>query len=283
MRNRRRHEVASAGLDDFLATLGGHGTGLRVPAAVAGTGEGAPLFPPYLFLLAVADLVPGDALAGVAQIATVAAPQSSSAQDGAPFYPFEREITSPLWHPPDGFIEWILTADRTPPSSTKTGPLDQDTFIFEDCETPCLLYETAHFPAVPTAPGYLGLDGYTPPGIRGESILTVRDLRYPWTDRNTLRSLLYPAHTNTRLRLYARVQQTSAITRIGIPINGQSPIFFQYPGAFGPEDQLLAASQGGALAEDTFQYWRVGGRLILDRANRHLERGEAAGATRDNP
>ena len=284
MRSLRRHEFASVGLDDFLATLGdGHNTGLRIPAAVTDP-RGGLIVDPYLFLVASVDLIPGDSVIGVDQYLSLAVPQSTSEGGGPPLYPFEVPIRTELWHPSDGFAEWIVTVDNSPPSNVRRGPFDQDSFIREDCETPALVYETAHFPAVPTAPGYLGLDAYTAPSVLGSAVLQMRDLRYPWTHQVAKHALRIPVDTDTRVRFYCRIQQTASSNRITLPT--AATVFAAFPGAFAPEDALLSASQT-AMAADTLQYWRVAGRIFVDRSSghrRHFEPGEnRAAPSCDNP
>jgi hypothetical protein len=269
-----RHEVASSGLDDFLQTLGdGHATGLRIPTQAAGAQSREPI--DYLFLLHAVDLVPGDELHGLAQLLTIAAPQVVNAP--APVYPFERLVESPLWRTSDSFQQWILTRENTQPRKIIQGPFDRDSFLFEDADTPALVYETAHFPAVPLAPGYLGLDDYTPPAVVGSVVLEARDLRWPWTDLQSFPSLRIAVTTNTRFRFYLRIRQTSAATRFALPI--PTDAWAAFPGVFAPEDGLLKASQT-TLAADTFQYWRCGGRILF-QSGKHLrdfEPGEAAAA-----
>ena len=282
MHSRYRHEVASSGLDDFLQGLGdGHGTGLRIPAAAVGAQSMQPL--DYLFLLHAVDLAPGDELRGLAQLLSVAAPQvvPSGPAPGAtsPVYPFERLVESVLWHAPDSFQQWILTRENTQPRKIIQGPFDSDSFLFEDADTPALLYESAHFPAAPTSPGYLGLDDYSPPGVVGSVVLEARDLRWPWTDLQSFPSLRIAVTTNTRYRFYLRIRQTSAATRIELPIPADA--WATFPGVFTPEDGLLVASQT-TLAADTFQYWRCAGRILYQSGKhvRDFEPGESAAAPR---
>jgi len=271
---RRRHELASSGFDDFLANLGGHNTGLRIPAAAIGAVSMAPI--DYLFLLDSVDLLPGDVLVGIAQYLSIAAPQVVAAPSlptgpapsapadppASPVYPFERQVLSPLWRFPDTFTRWILTLEGKPPPQTQAGAFDSDSFIFQDATSPALVYETVHFPAVPLAPGYLGLDDYTAPGIKGSSILEVRDLRYPWTDESTFRSLREPQHHTTRARFYLKIRQSDPSSRMLLPIPNTA--FFDYPGSFDPEDGYLVASQT-TLTVDSAQYWRCAGRILIDR------------------
>jgi len=276
MHSKRRHEVASAGLDDFFANLTGQNTGLRIPAAAVGAVSGVPL--DYLFLLHSVDVAPGDALVGLAQFLSIAAPQTIS--ESSALYPFEREVTSVLWKFPDTFYEFILTEDKVKPSGQASGPFDSDSFVFEDSQTPALLYETVHFPAVPPAPGYLGLDDYSPPGVRGSPVLTVRDLRWPWTDLQSFPSLFLAPNANTRFRFYLRIRQTNPATRFHLPIDATA--WSKFPGVFAPEDGYLAASQGAGsvLGSDTLQWWRCAGRILTQSGKelRSFEPGEASAA-----
>ena len=293
MHSEKRHELASSGLDDFLANLGGHGTGLRIPAAAIGAISHAPL--DYLFLLHAVDLAPGERLVGLGQLLTIAAPQvvapslptgpapaAPAAPVVSPAYPFEREVLSTVWHFPDAFTHWFLTEDKKPPSGGSTfGGFDSDTFRFEDSDTPALLYETVHFPAIPPAPGYLGLDDYTAPGLRGSVVLEARDLRWPWNDLQSFPSLRKPVDTTTRFRFYLRVRQSDPRSRLQLPIDPTA--WAKFPGVFTPEDGFLVASQSGLLAADTAQYWRCGGRIVY-QSGKHLrsfQEGEAAAVAPD--
>jgi hypothetical protein len=278
MHSRYRHEYASAGLDDFLQTLGdGHGTGLRIPTQAVGAVTHRPI--DFLFLLHSIDLAPGDELLGVGQLLSVAAPQIVG-QGPTPIYPFERLVESPLWHAPDSFQQWILTEDNVPPSGGTTsnaGPFDSDSFVFEDSRTPALVYLDAHFPVTPPAPGYLGLDDYTPPVVRGDIVLEARDLRWPWSDLQSFPSLRIAPNTNKRYRFYLRLRQTSTATRFALPIDATA--WAKFPGVFAPEDGYLRASQT-LLTSDSFQYWRCAGRILYQRGKhvRSFEPGESAAA-----
>jgi hypothetical protein len=273
MHSKRRHEVASSGLDDFFANLTGHNTGLRIPAAAVGAISGEPI--DYLFLLHMVDVSPGDELAGLATFLSIAAPQTIS--ESTVLYPFERQVESILWKFPDTFYEFILTEDKVPPSGGASGAFDSDSFVFEDSQSPALLYETVHFPAVPPAPGYLGLDDYTAPGIRGSVVLTVRDLRWPWTDLQSFPSLRLAPNRNTRFRFYLRIRQTNPATRPELPID--DTMWAKFPDVFTPEDGYLVASQK-VLGEDTAQWWRCAGRIIYQSGKnlRSFQPGESSAA-----
>ena len=275
MLSKRRHEVASSGLDDFFANLTGHNTGLRIPSQAVGAVSHLPI--DYLFLLHAVDVAPGDELVGLGCFLSIAAPQTIVGTTA--LYPFERQVESVLWKFPDTFYEFILTEDKVPPSGGASGAFDSDSFRFEDSQTPALVYESVHFPALPPAPGYLGLDDYTPPGVRGSVVLTVRDLRYPWTDLQSFPSVILTPNRNTRFRFYLRIRQTNPATRPKLPIDATA--WAKFPDVFAPEDGYLVASQGGViLAADTLQWWRCAGRIVYQsgKALRTFEPGESSAA-----
>lgn len=252
-RARETLEVASFGFDEYLQLVGGdpaNGTssiGLRVPA-LAGVR--------YLFLGARADLAPGDSLVGFRQLATIGFAQSANETPSvAPLIPFEQAIESPWWHFPDAFISWHLTLDSLGQEATPpTGPNDSDSFHFEDSSTPALLYETVGFPGAPAAPGYLGLNAYTPPAMRGTSHMTLRDVRAPW---HRPCPMLVTVERPTCVRFYIDVLQSNPGTR----------------GAQGLTADLFTIN--GVAREDNFwgafvdaRYWRVGVGLLIERGER---------------
>lgn len=251
-------ETASFGFDDYLAGVGGDpafgysSVGLRVPV-LAGVR--------YLFLGARADLDPGDAVVGYRLLATqgFADNGSSEAPDVAPLLPFERPIEAPQWHPPDGFISWHLMGEpKAPAGAWRAGPLDQESFVFEDSSTPALLYETATIPSPAAAPGYLGLTAYAPPVMRGTSILTLRDLRAPWHKPAKMR---FEIDRPTTIRFYIAVRQTDPSTRLTLALD---PSDFTVNGLT-DEDNFAQAFPG-------YVYWRVGVGLIVERAKRTRRR-----------
>jgi hypothetical protein len=261
---RLRHDYASAGFDDFLANLGGHNTGLRVPSQAVGAVSHKPL--DYLFLLQAVDVEPDQSIVGVAPLLTIAAPQTVSESD-APLYPYEVAVSSPLWRFPDAFSHWFLTVEGKPPPGAPTAtngtqPADSDSFVFRDASTSALVYETVHFPVAPAVPGYLGLDDYTAPPVQGSVFLEFRDLRGPWTDVNTFRAARWRWNHSVRVRFYLRLRQTDPATRLKLPLD--TTIFAAFPGSFAPEDGYLTASQNGSGSmDDTLQYWRCAGRILL--------------------
>jgi hypothetical protein len=257
-RDRDVLEAASFGFDEYLQGFGSDpalspvSVGLRVPA-LAGVW--------YLFLGARADLDPGDAVVSYAQLVTIAQPKSVDPDTplAAPLIPFERSVSSPQWHPPDGFVSMhVTTQPKIQAGPWRAGPLDQEGFLFEDSSTPALLYESATIPAVPSAPGYLGLTAYTPPAMRGQSILTLRDLRAPWHRPARMR---FTIDRPTTIRAYIAVRQTNPDARAEVVI---PPTDYTIEG-LGPEDNF-------AQAFVDYQYWRVGIRLGIERARRQAKR-----------
>lgn len=203
MKHAKRFETISTGFDDFLATLGEPpvSTGLRVPPLVG---------PIYRFLACTADLTLGDELVGMRQFATIVSYVNLGGETPppAPLYPEWRPIVTPGWRFSDTApITWIVTAEPLATFVRRSGPFDQDSFIFRDTTGPALVYETATFPALPLLPGYLGLDSYTPPPRRGIQIATLRDIRYP-QQQNEFFAIRKPIKYPTRLRCYVEVEQT---------------------------------------------------------------------------
>lgn len=257
-RDRDVLEATSFGFDEYLQGFGSDpsltpaSVGLRVPA-LAGVW--------YLFLGARADLDPGDAIVSYRQLATIAQLKNNTPDTPllAPLIPVERHIEAPQWHPPDGFISWHLTTQpKAQAGPWRGGPLDQESFMFEDSSTPALLYQTATIPALPPAPGYLGLNAYTPPAMRGVSILTLRDLRAPWHRPARMR---YVIDRPTVVRFYIAVFQTNPDAREEIEI---TPSDFTIEG-LEREDNFVQA-----LVD--YQYWRVGVSLGIERARHRKKR-----------
>jgi hypothetical protein len=254
-------ETASFGFDDYLQTvgsdptLGSSGLGLRVPA-LAGVR--------YLFLGARADLDAGDAVVGFRQLLTIAEPTNNSEEERTvpPLVPVERPVVTPEWHPPDAYTSWHLMAEpKAPAGARAVGPFDQESFVFEDSNSPALLYETAAFGGVPTAPGYLGLTAYAPPVMRGTSLVTLRDIRAPWHKVTPLR---YEVQRPTTVRFYVACLQTDPATRFNLVL---TPSDFTIAGLV-PEDNYAQAFPG-------YQYWRLAVSLLVARDRRKPRRPPA--------
>lgn len=270
-RNRRERtrvqtsESASFGFDDFLTGIGGDAArtptnvGLRVPALVPVDALINPLG--YLFLGARVDLDAGDRILGYRTLASIGIAFNGSIETPtlAPLVPYERPIESPGWRFVDGMIDYHLTEEPQAPARTQAGPFDQESFAFLDASSPALLYLAAHFPAAPAAPGYLGIDQYAPPPMRGETeVLTLRDVRTRWQRYSKLR---IDVERPTTYRFYIRVVQTSLGAQQGGP-----------PARFQPTITPSDFTIEGLTKEDNFVqafpkaiYWRVGVSLLVKR------------------
>jgi hypothetical protein len=263
-----RSEVTAAGFDDFrqlVATgsvtdplAGPDATGIRIPPAAVPAA--------YRILLCVLDLDIGDTLIGIRQGMEIGGIVSSSDDSGTPLpplYPEIRPVETFGWHFIDGAWVWTLTSEPLAPPYRRTGPFDQDSFNFEDAGASALVYATAHFPAVPLLPGYLGLDAYTPPGMRGKKIVTARDIRWPFDEDQSNAELWIPVRRPTRFRLYCDVKQTDPEIR-NAPTIGTSTDVRQVEGLV-PEEEFLQFL--APLANVSMQpvAWRAHGRLIYDR------------------
>lgn len=255
-------ETVSFGFDDFLQTVGGDPTG-----GASGFGLRVPALPGvrYLFIGARADLDAGDAVVGFRQFASLGFAANNDENDptSPPLTPIERPIWTPQWHPPDGFASWHLMAEPKAPAGPRAvGPWDQESFVFEDSNAPALLYETAAFAGGATAPGYLGLTGYTPPVMRGTSLVTLRDMRGEWKDISPLR---YEVQRPTTVRFYVSVLQTDPTNRFVADLD--------------PSDFTIA----GLTEEDNYAqafprdyvYWRVAVSLLVERDRRKPRRPPA--------
>jgi len=244
-----RHEVGATGFDDFLQLVGGdetgasQWTGIRIPAA--------PGFR-YRCLLSVVDLNPGDAVIGIGQYLELLAPHNDS-ESTPPFYPFVKSVATAAWRFIDGATTWTLTSENGNGPRHNYDPNEMESFAHRDAQTPALVFETAHFPAVPSEPGYLGLDGYTPPKMLGRAEWSIRDLRFPWGSNGGI-DLRLEASANTRIRLYCDVLQTNPATRYNPSLSGLNPAWLC------PEDQFVLGN-----FPTTARYGRVAGRILFSR------------------
>jgi hypothetical protein len=272
---RDRQEVTARGFDDFKqgAIAGGsadplagpYSTGIRIPPA--------PLDVAYRVLCGVAELDAGDMIVGIRQgieIGAILGEVDDSGNPIAPMWPEIRPVTTYNWRFIDSAWAWTLTREPLSRFPYRSGPNDRDTFAFRDCSGSALVYETAAFPAVPIYPGYIGLDGYTPPAMRGQKVLTAYDLRWPFDSDQSNEELWIPVHRPERWRLYCDVLQTNPGTRNDPPNWGGTDVR-QIQGIV-PEDEFLSFCLNAVddLAAGPF-VWRAHGRLIVERIKR--ERG----------
>lgn len=141
-----RHEVVPATIDPSVGFAGSDpwgspvATGLLVPstptASLVPTGKSPSQFR-YLMLLAREQFASGETGARLTGIRQYAELTATVADVGT----FRKEITSPLWRPPDGSISWHVTV--TPKTFMVTRNVqNSDALMFRDSKGPALLYET---------------------------------------------------------------------------------------------------------------------------------------------
>lgn len=249
-----REEIATVGFDDF-ATLAPDAfgvpvrTGIRLPA-LAGVR--------YRVLCASAQLDEGDAVTHLRQFLQVGSQYSTSIDppNVPPFYPFVQDVRTSTWKFNDGNVVWSLTTEPNPPFRATVGPWDQASFHYDDADGAALLYATAGFPPVKGLPGYLALNAYTPPPMRGTLALVMRDMRNPWDDLHA-DQIRIPIVRPTKIRVYADVLQTNASTRY-VPSLATETNPYNVTGLC-PEDNMLQ------LFRDSLRYWAVGCALGIER------------------
>jgi hypothetical protein len=258
---RVREQITSHGFDDFRQLVpDGLGaparTGIRIPPAPYTTIGSA-----YMVLLCSAVLGPGDCLVGIRQGIEIGQGIPGGDEFVTFVYPEIRPVVTYNWRFSDGSTNFILTREPLKPRNSPAGPLDMDSFRFRDAQS-ALVYAAATIPAGPPLPGYLGLSAYTPPALRGQVVLNVRDLRWPWDRDECNDDLWLEVDKPTRFRLYCLVAQTDPTTR---------PVVTFSPSADFP---LFAA---GAVPEETFLqvfthaiYWAALGRMIVERSSTPL-------------
>lgn len=260
----QRSEIGSVGFDDFLQTIGGDphngmgSTGVLIPQLVANPGGERCR---YLILGSTVELKPGDYVVGWRCALTLAAIIGTGAGEGptAPFYRMERPIVTPFWRPQDAAYSFHLTYEPMRPQTITQGPLDQESFVFRDAGGPAMLYETATIPAVPSRPGYLGLDSYTPPSMLGQEFHVTRDIRDPWT-KGSFEYLKFPITYPTRIRAYLSVLQTDPVHRIAIVVANTALASAGIP----PEESFLQVFNGKGVPGGV-QFNRGAISLLIDR------------------
>ena len=258
-----RHEIVPATLDPFVVLIGSDpygspvGTGLLVPSTPTGslvTAGQSPSQSRYLFLLAREQFNAGEQgvrLTGIRQYAELVATVAGT--DGAPNTVFSKEITSPLWHPPDGNISWhVMVIPKTWQSTRNVQ--NADTLMFRDSKGPALLSETIAGPLfAPTA--------YTPPNggrpwgkpLGSVSLGNMHDLRYRYRQSQLEQTLDIPVPLPCDVALFVSVRQNDPLTNPCAGILTPCQL-----AALSPEDQFLVSFCGSA------QYGRIAGSLVFD-------------------
>jgi hypothetical protein len=246
-------------------------TGLVVPTTPSSSLAGSPR---YLFLLARQSFSTGEQsaarrgvrLVGIRQYAELIAripvgspPLSSVISDdsGPPegsTVTFRKEITSPLWHLPDGNISWHVCVINKGQRDTRN-PQNADGLIYQDALSPALLYQTITGTAItPTA--YTAPNGGRPWGKPiGASLGNIHELRYPWRAFNSEYALDIPIPVPCDVALFASVRQSDPALN---PSFEECCVTSQFA-ALSPEDQFLIAYSQYA------QYGAIAGSLVFDQ------------------
>ena len=261
-----RSEIVTAGPSSEFVFIGSDPyntnvyTGLVVPATPSSAIGNAR----YLFLLVRASFGVGEQssdrcgvrLVGIRQYAELVAripaatePLSNPESGGPPggsTVTFRKEIVSPLWHPFDGNISWHVMVLPQGQRDTRN-PADADGFIFQDAQSPALLYQT-------TGP-YSPPNGGRPWGKPiAASLGNIHELRYPWRAFNSEYSLDIPIPVPCDVALFASVRQNDPDLNPAL----LDPLVTQQFEALGPEDQFV-------VAYPTFaQYGTIAGALVFD-------------------
>lgn len=266
-----RFEIVSAGPNPEFGYIGSDpwntstSTGLIVPITPSSSIGGAR----YLFLLARASFGTGEQssenlgvrLVGIRQYAELIAripagtnpPLSSTV--GPPLGPlagstvtFRKEITSPLWHPPDGDISWHVTILPKVQRDTRN-PANTDGAVFQNALSPALLFQSL-------LPAYVPPNGGRPWGKPlGSSLGNIHELRYPWRTTLNEHVLDIPIPVPCDIALYASVRQNNPSINPVLSDTTYTPQF----AALSPEDQFLVAYSSFA------QYGAIAGALVFDQ------------------
>ena len=233
-------------------------TGLVVPATPSSEIDDAR----YLFLLARAAFRSGEQspehcgarLVGIRQYAELVARLPSresplSSESGPPAgstVTFRKEITSPLWHLPDGNISWHVMISNVVTRDTRN-PANADGIMYQDARSPALLYQTTG----PYSPPNGGRPWGTP---LAASLGNIHELRYPWRDFNSEYCLDIPIPTPCDVLLFASVRQNDPALNPTLASDVSCAAF----GALCPEDQFMTGFN------EFVQYGTIAGALVFD-------------------
>lgn len=263
--NSGRYELITEGPNDEFGFIGSDpyetnaGTGLVVPATPSSAIGNAR----YLLVLARARFGHGEQssdkcgarLVGIRQYAELIAripartcpPLSTSVgpEEGATVV-FRKEITSPLWHFPDGDISWHVMVVNRVKRDTRN-PANSDGFIYQDAISPALIYQVA----APYSPPNGGRPWGRPIGA---SLGNMHDLRYPWRTERSERVLDIPIPAPCDVIFFASVRQNDPATNPTLCGDVDCSAIT----ALGPEDQFMVAYNEFA------QYGAIAGSLVFD-------------------
>jgi hypothetical protein len=260
-----RYELVTGGPNSEFGFIGSDpyatnsGTGLIVPATPSAAIDNAR----YLLVLARARFGHGEQssdkcgvrLVGIRQYAELIAriPARTCPPLNTEVGPatgatvvFRKEITSPLWHFPDGDISWHVMVVNRVLRDTRN-PANNDGFIYQDAISPALLYQVA----APYSPPNGGRPWGRPIGA---SLGNMHDLRYPWRTPRSERVLDIPIPAPCDVIFFASVRQNDPTTNPTLCEDVDCSAIT----ALGPEDQFMVAYNEFA------QYGAVAGALVFD-------------------
>lgn len=280
---KRRIEIVSSGVDEFLQTIGSDPTGgtswpgLRVPTTSTALLTNVSAATPasklrYLFMLA-AFAIPEGARARIVSFRTS---WTMGIVQGAPAAPrlIEQLVTNPFFRLPDGNVSFHLrqsapTANQwsgnaqgaivnlTPPPLTLP---DMPNLTFRNGRMPAMLFENVTY-TVPTAFYANNLAAYVPPNggqPYGDTITagygTFQDPRMQYGSGNDWNDCDIPVEGPATVQLFASVRQNQTGTAAVPPV----PFF---PMGLSEEEQFL-------LNFPTARIWRVAGSLGVEMEDR---------------
>lgn len=221
----------------------------------------------YLFLLARASFRSGEQnpehcgvrLVGIRQYAELVArlPARESPLDSESGPPtgatvtFRKEITSPLWHLPDGNISWHVMIVNVVTRDTRN-PANSDGFNYQDARSPALLYQLG----APSGVGYVPPNGGRPWGTPlAASLGNIHELRYPWRSFNSEYALDIPIPTPCDVLLFASVRQNDPALNPTLDSSTADCAVFS---ALSEEDRFMVAFN------NFVQYGTIAGALVFD-------------------
>ena len=267
--NQGRYELVSNGPNAEFGYIGSdpyntHAyTGLVVPPTPSSENDGAR----YLFLLGRSAFRTGEQsrehcgvrLVGIRQyvelVARLPARESPlDAESGPPTgatVTFRKEITSPLWHLPDGNISWHVMINNVVSRDTRN-PANSDGFNYQDSRSPSLLYQAG----APDGTGYVPPNGGRPWGTPlAASLGNIHELRYPWRSNQTEYELDIPIPTPCDVLLFASVRQADPALNPTLDSDTADCAMFS---ALSEEDRFMVAFN------DVVQYGTIAGSLVFD-------------------
>lgn len=279
---RRRIEIVSSGVDEFLQTIGSDpygGTswpGLRVPrqptASLANVSPATPASKlRYLFMCAAFSIGHGQR----ARIVSTRTSWTMGAVQGEPAAPrlVEQLVTNPFFRMPDGNVSFHLRQSNptqndwsgnaagtnniinlTPPPVTLPA---LPNLIFRNSRMPAMLFESITY-TVPTTFYADNVNAYVPPNggqPYGTTVTsgtgTFQDLRMQWAAGNDWNDCDIPVEGPCTIQLFASVRQNTTGAAL-VP-----PAPFVFTGGLSPEEQFLQNFPAARI-------WRVVGALGVE-------------------